>query len=270
MRLSLSKICCLLLSTLVAVPGFGRGDRRKKPHSSVGASVIVEPDSPVPGVKSEKAVPPQEQVGRVERTTTHGYINTKSRQGIDVSHYQHTIDWDAVGKEKLSYVYLKATEGASLVDEYYRMNLEGARRAGISVGAYHFYRPGVAWKTQLDNLTSVVKASEQDLVPMIDIEVGGGSNFVENLRTFVEAVTKFYGKKPLLYTYQNFYNKHFQGRFTDYDWMIASYKSSPPVLKDGRRYIMWQYTSGGRVSGIRGDVDRSQIMDGYSLKKLRL
>lgn len=52
--------------------------------------------------------------------------------------------------------------------------------------------------------------------------------------------------------------------------MIASYKSTPPTLKDGRSYIMWQYTSGGRVSGIRGDVDRSQIMDGFSLKKLRL
>lgn len=271
MRITLTGLLTLALAFATIVPTYGRNERKRKPQTAVGNSVIIEPDRLVQKSPTGKAIAPQEDPSHLDHKHTRSYINTKSRQGIDVSHYQHSIDWDAVGTENLSYVYLKATEGASLVDQYYKQNVEGARKAGLSVGAYHFYRPNVSWQVQLQNMTSVVKADDQDIVPMIDIEVGGGgSNFISNLRTFIEAVTEHYGKKPILYTYQNFYNRHFQNTFTEYDWMIASYKSSAPTLKDGRSYIMWQYSASGRVSGIKGDVDRSQIMDGFSLKKLRM
>lgn len=271
MRLSFTGILTLLFAFMMLTPAYGRDSRKKKPHTSVGNSVIIEPDRLVQKTKTEKSVAPQEDINHLDHKRNRGYINTKYKQGIDVSHYQHSIDWEAVGTENLSYVYLKATEGASLVDSYYKQNLEGARKAGLSVGSYHFYRPNVSWKQQLENMTSVVKADDQDIVPMIDIEVGGGgSTFISNLRTFIEAVEEHYGKKPILYTYQNFYNKHLQNQFKDYDWMIASYKSGVPKLSDGRSFIMWQYSAKGRIAGIKGDVDRSQIMEGFSLKKLRL
>lgn len=47
-------------------------------------------------------------------------IHAQYREGIDVSHYQGDIDWNIVVKNaNISYAYLKATEGATLVDDTY-------------------------------------------------------------------------------------------------------------------------------------------------------
>lgn len=199
-----------------------------------------------------------------------GHHNDKYREGIDVSHYQGTIDWKRVADEGgVSYVYIKATEGADLTDNRYATNIREARKAGLSVGSYHFYRPRADVDAQFANMTRVVNKKEQDLVPIIDIEDDRAPSeevFIANLRRFIELVTKHYGRKPLLYTGQNFYNKHFQGLFTDYQWMIAKYQDEPPVLLDDHFYLFWQYTAKGSVPGIRGNVDRSCLMGNGSLK----
>ena len=122
-------------------------------------------------------------------------------------------------------------------------------------------------------MTSVVKSDSQDLVPIIDIEHRGSvseETFIADLRSFIEKVTEYYGKKPLLYTYHNFYNRYLQGEFTDYHFMIARYRSDSPTLNDGKDYIMWQYTSTGSIPGIRGHVDRSKIMGNYSLNQVMM
>ncbi len=208
------------------------------------------------------------------QTASHARINSRYREGIDVSHYQGNINWDAVADgTPISYVYLKATEGASLVDDTYERNISEARRVGLSVGSYHFYRPNVEWEQQFENMVSVVRKEDQDLVPIIDIEHRGSVSaeaFITDLRAFVEQVTAYYGKKPLLYTYHNFYNRYLLGEFKDYHFMIARYRSDSPTLDDGKDYIMWQYTSTGSVPGIRGNVDRSKIMGDNSLRQLMM
>ena len=66
-------------------------------------------------------------------------IHAQYREGIDVSHYQGDIDWNIVVKNaNISYAYLKATEGATLVDDTYEKNLREAKNAGLLVGSYHF------------------------------------------------------------------------------------------------------------------------------------
>ena len=47
--------------------------------------------------------------------------------------------------------------------------------------------------------------------------------------------------------------------------MIARYREDAPTLNDGTDYIMWQYTASGEIEGVRGDVDRSCIMEGFRL-----
>ncbi len=201
-------------------------------------------------------------------------IARTSIEGIDVSHYQGRINWDAVaGSGGIAYVYMKATEGATLVDDTYEYNLKEARRVGLKVGSYHFYRPNTDWKQQLKNLTAVVKPEEQDLLPIIDIEQrgrGSREHFIKNLKAFIAQVTKVYGRKPLLYTFQNFYNKHLVGEFEDYPWMIARYREDEPTLNDGKDYVIWQYTSSGRIPGVNGDVDRSRMMGEYDLGNILL
>lgn len=202
------------------------------------------------------------------------YINDQYKEGIDVSRYQGNIDWKKVAESsQISYVYLKATEGESLLDKTYLRNLEEAKKAGLSVGSYHFYSPNISWEKQFKNLTRNVVKNKQDLVPMIDIEVRGNvshTKFLQDLKTFVAKVEEFYGRKPLLYTYQNFYNQHLVGTFKGHHWMMAKYQKERPILKDNQNYIMWQYTASGRIPGISGEVDRSRIMGDHTLKQLKM
>lgn len=262
----------LAFAMLATIPATAMARKKDKNQGrGMAAYVATEPD-----VLASKAVGEKRMIhaAAVFMRSSNARINSKYKEGIDVSHYQGRIDWDAVvNGTPISYVYLKATEGASLVDDTYERNLEEARRVGLSVGSYHFYRPNVDWKKQFDNMTAVVKYDDQDLVPIIDIEHRGSvSNeaFITDLRSFIERVTEFYGKKPLLYTYHNFYNRYLQGEFKDYHFMIARYRSDSPTLNDGKDYIMWQYTSTGSIPGIRGHVDRSKIMGNFSLNQVMM
>lgn len=240
---------------------------QKNKRSHLPASYDVEPDRMVTRAKQESNRNKVESVG----SKIVGKVNTKYREGIDVSRYQGMINWEMVATEEISYAYMKATEGATLVDVTYHRNIKEARKHGISVGSYHFYRPNISIDAQFDNLTSTVLKEDQDLVPIIDIEHRGSvseDQFISDLRIFIERVAAHYGKKPLLYTFHNFYNKHLVGQFPDYHFMIARYRSDAPTLNDYKEYIMWQYTSSGSISGIRGNVDRSRIMDGFHLHQV--
>ena len=268
MKSRLSSLFVIFLAVLMAWPLDGYSRKRNKRKSTVELN-FVEPDQLAMKARQEGCV-----VRAMTVNQKNSNIDVRFREGIDVSHYQGHINWDQVaGSSKISYVYLKATEGASYVDDTYDRNLSEARRVGLSVGSYHFYRPNIDWREQLKNLTRKVKASEQDLVPIIDIEHRGRvseSKFIRDLQEFVRHVEKHYGKKPLLYSYQNFYNRHLKGYFKDYHWMIAKYQDSKPFLEDGKDYIMWQYTQAGRMPGVKGNVDRSCIMQGFDLYQLQL
>ena len=261
-----------VLSFLFACPQQASARKKDKTNGKgMAAYNATEPDQLAAKARDERRMV---HASAFFMPTSNARINSRYREGIDVSHYQGSINWDEVVRgTQISYVYLKATEGASLVDDTYRRNLAEARRVGLSVGSYHFYRPNINWQEQFANLTSVVKREDQDLVPIIDIEHRGSVSsaaFIADLRSFIEKVTEHYGKKPLLYTCHNFYNRYLVGEFTDYHFMIARYRSDSPTLNDGKDYIMWQYTSTGSIPGIRGNVDRSKIMGSYSLNQVMM
>ena len=197
----------------------------------------------------------------------------KHVHGIDLSHYQGEVFWETVGENtKMAYVYLKATEGGDRIDERYERNIELAHRHGLKVGSYHFFRPKSSLSLQLENFMTQCRPGEQDLIPMIDIETTGGlptSVFCDSLITFLGMVEKAYHQAPLIYTYRNFYNKHFLGKLDDYKLMIAMYTEEEPVLDDGRDITMWQYTSKGRIIGVKGYVDKSRFMGNHGLRDIR-
>ncbi len=193
--------------------------------------------------------------------------------GIDLSHYQGQVFWETVGENtKMSYVYLKATEGGDRIDERYERNIELAHRYGLKVGSYHFFRPRTPLLEQLDNFRNQCLPGEQDLIPMIDIETTGGlSNeaFRDSLFAFLGMVEYAYRQQPLLYTFRNFYNRHLLGQVNEYKIMIAMYTEEEPELEDGRDITMWQYTSKGRIMGVSGFVDKSRFMGNHSLREIR-
>ncbi|MCR4957277.1 MAG: glycosyl hydrolase family 25 [Prevotella sp.] len=192
--------------------------------------------------------------------------------GIDVSHYQNEVFWNAVGDDtNMAYVYLKCTEGSDNQDPLYLRNIELAHSHDLKVGSYHFFRPKVATQQQLRNFQIQCLPAEQDLIPMLDVETDAGmptEQFCDSLTKMLTLIEEAYHQKPLVYTYRNFYNKHLQGRLEGYPLMIAMYSDEQPKLADGRDYIIWQYTCRGRLAGVKGEVDKSRIMGEHSLREL--
>ena len=61
-----------------------------------------------------------------------------SIRGIDVSHHQGVIDWEKlskaqIGKDPISFVFIKATEGQDFLDENFNDNFYKARENGLYV-----------------------------------------------------------------------------------------------------------------------------------------
>lgn len=195
--------------------------------------------------------------------------------GLDMSHYQGTVFWEAVGEvanNKMYYVYLKATEGASNIDKRYLQNIEMAKRAGLKVGSYHFYRPRVPQDVQLRNFRAQCRPQDQDIIPMIDVEASGGLSataLCDSLQKFLTLVEREYKQKPLLYSGQNFYNQYLAGKFPAYKLMIAKYSNPEPVLIDGRDIFAWQYTGKGHIRGVNGYVDKSRLLGRHTMREIR-
>ena len=193
--------------------------------------------------------------------------------GIDLSHYQGEVFWEAIGENtKMTYVYIKATEGGDWIDDKFESNIQLAHRHGLKVGSYHFYRPKTDQRVQLENFKVQCRPGEQDLIPLIDIETTNGlgtDEFCDSLFKFLSLVEEAYKQKPLLYTFTNFYNKHLVGKIDDYKLMIAQYTDEEPVLADERDITMWQYTGKGRIAGVSGYIDKSRFMGKHNLREIR-
>ena len=108
---------------------------------------------------------------------------------------------------------------------------------------------------------------------LVDVEVMPRgmslSKFHSRLDEFLRLVTEVFGKRPMIYTGKNFYNRYFADtNFRKYLFMIACYTVDEPELDNNDDYIIWQYTCKGRVDGVRGNVDISKIMGHHSLKEI--
>ncbi len=198
-------------------------------------------------------------------------VSVPQVDGIDVSDHQKTIDWDAVARDgRVQFVYIKATEGATYTSNVYRYNLENARRVGIKVGSYHFLRTGSRIRDQFANFTRSVKKHEQDLLPLIDVEVRQGwtnQQVRDSVKLFADLCEQHYGVRPMIYTSSHFFN-HILGRaFADYPLFIARYSSTEPVLDSGH-WILWQFSEKGRIGGISTPVDLSCFNSGCSLQNI--
>lgn len=200
--------------------------------------------------------------------------NGPGLHGIDVSHYQGKINWDEVVHDsKAGYVYLKATEGTTIVDDTYARNFKECKRVSLKVGSYIFFHPQYSAKAQFDKFVSVVDTRQQDLLPLVDAESMRGATisvFQQRLLELCMLLEKEYGKKPLIYTGQNFYNKYISGHaiLASYPYFIAKYDTEPPVLTDNQDYLMWQYSAKGSVKGIRGYVDMSHFVGKHGINEI--
>ncbi|GAB3566620.1 lysozyme [Spelaeicoccus albus] len=61
--------------------------------------------------------------------------------GLDVSHWQGSVNWKSVASNGAKFAYIKATEGSSYRDPKFNSNYTGSYNAGLIRGAYHYARP---------------------------------------------------------------------------------------------------------------------------------
>lgn len=185
-----------------------------------------------------------------------------SIHGIDVSRYQQAISWETVTAMKvqdirLSFAFIKATEGNSRVDPFFKRNWKKAKNAGIVRGAYHFFLPSKDGKKQAQNFIKNVTLQSGDLPPVLDIEVSNGvpaERLRKELAVWLTTLETHYGIKPIIYTNVHFYQRYLQGYFDEYPLWVAHYLEAckPRIERD---WVFWQHSEQGRVNGIRSRVD---------------
>lgn len=207
------------------------------------------------------------------QVTVNGSSANLIYDGIDVSSYQKDIDWSATAKDKnIKFVYVKATEGSTYRSRHYQYNIENARQYGIHVGAYHFFRPNVPVEKQFLNFTSVVKKEDQDLIPLIDVEVRGNNltvkALVDSVLAFADKLEDHYGCKPMIYTGHAFYNSYLSGKISGYLLFIARYSKVEPRLTGGANWVLWQFSEKGVIAGIDHAVDLCRFNKGCGLKDI--
>lgn len=189
-------------------------------------------------------------------------------RGIDVSKYQGNINWTKVAKDStIRFVYIKATEGTSIQDPYYKTNIAKAKKAGLLVGSYHLYSSKTTAYQQMSNIRKMVKKKDQDLVPVLDIEGHHtGRLYMERVDKLLELMENEYGVKPIIYTSEKLYKTHFATKkYSKYHIFIANYRGYPTT-----RFTLWQYTETGRCAGISGYVDFIRIHRNHSLGDIKM
>ena len=182
--------------------------------------------------------------------------------GIDVSRYQQRIAWEAVKKMyvrgiRLDFAFIKATEGNTRVDPFFKRNWKKSKEAGVIRGAYHFFIPNRDGRMQAQNFIKTVVLESGDLPPVLDIEQLYGistPNLRKELKEWMDIMEEHYGVKPIIYTNASFYKQHLSGHFEDYPLWVAHYleQHQPRVT---RKWHFWQHSEKGRVNGITGSVD---------------
>lgn len=189
-------------------------------------------------------------------------------QGIDVSKYQGKINWTKVAKtKKVKFVYIRATEGATIRDKFYQTNLTAARKAGILVGSYHVYSSKTTAYQQFANFKAMVPRKSQDLIPVLDIEGHhSGRLYMGRVDKLLELMEAEYGVKPMIYTSEKVYKEHFASRkYRKYHIFVAKYEGYPVI-----RFTLWQHSKTGRVKGIAGAVDLDKFHSKHSLADIRM
>ena len=208
--------------------------------------------------------------------------------GIDISKYQPDIDWkslmvmtDAHGHttksmtkakniKKVSYVFIKATEGTSMKDKHFNTHWKNAGKHDIRRGAYHFFRSSKDAKQQaLHFIQTVGPLSEDDLPPVLDIETihKGCSRKTLNEKALIwlKTVEKHYGRKPIVYSSASFIERNLYKEIKDnYPIWVAHYGAARPRCD---KWHIWQFADNATVYGIAGEVDLNVTTE-QTLKKL--
>ncbi len=185
--------------------------------------------------------------------------------GIDVSNWQGYIDYSEVKNSGIDIVYIKSSQGANIVDSYFKINYNNAKNSGLKVGFYHFLtaRSEQEALEQADFFASVISNTNPDCKLAMDFEEFGNLS-IEQINsiseTFLERLKQITGKEVIIYSdtsnARNVFGKELAEK---YPLWIAEYGVETPSESNWEYWEGFQYTSQGRINGIQGSVDRDKF-----------
>lgn len=202
-------------------------------------------------------------------------------QGIDVSHYQGIVNWDKVKASGKSFAIIKATEGTTTVDPKFETNYNGAKAAGMHIGAYHFLRAQTVLEAVAEAkfFLTTIKGKQFDYPLICDAEWHAkdskGKTIVLSKQLQTDVVCAFLdvleaaGYYAMLYTNPQWLINYLdKSRLTKYDIWLAHWGTTE-TNKHKITHGIWQYdvlgtaedvaqkraTSVGNVPGINTAVD---------------
>jgi lysozyme len=220
--------------------------------------------------------------------------------GIDVSHHNDEncrckpgetcgeckIDWSRARSQKVSFVFLKASQGTGYRDPTFGYHWRTLAQHNISRGAYHFMSadedPIVQADWFVDRLEEVGKLQAIDLPPCLDLEAdlrkdkvkrwivaetGEKRDFwngqepdeiLQKVLQWLKRVEERTGRAPIIYTSRGWWNERIKDekkivKLQHFPIWIANYPDSGSPLKgkpkvpNGHEWAIWQFTETGRV-----------------------
>ncbi|MGN0195020.1 MAG: GH25 family lysozyme [Candidatus Cryptobacteroides sp.] len=201
------------------------------------------------------------------------------KYAIDISHHNGgKIVWDslfvmtdasgrttlskdrAADIHRVSFAFIKATEGEEMVDRMFSENWKNAGESPVRRGAYHFFRSSKSAKAQADNFIRTVGTLRHgDLPPVLDIETMHRGCTKEALSAsaleWLRKVEEHYGRKPVVYTSDHFASEILSREITEgYPLWIAHYDTPAPLTED---WAIWQFTDRAVIVGLHGKADLS-------------
>lgn len=182
-----------------------------------------------------------------------------TKNGVDVSNHNGTVDFKKLKQNGIDYVYIKATEGTTYRDPKCASHYQSARNSGLKIGFYHYLKGTSSPETQAENCYNSTKQFQHDLVLMLDVEEdwNGMSNYTVR---FIKKWKSLCDIPVGIYTYSGFlgnFTSEMKNYCKDLPCWIANYTSNYSNVKTGffTNVVGWQYSSTKSLAGFKGDFN---------------
>lgn len=187
-----------------------------------------------------------------------------SKYILDVSQWQGKVDWSKT-KDVVDFIVLRASCGMKL-DKRYKINSLALDEYGVPYHAYHYIKAATKEEARAEAGTFVqATKGSNPLFYVIDVEYaelpkGKEKEIVEE---FEEEMYRQLGRNIRIAAYIAHHKyasyKLDRSRYA-YIWIPRYGKNTGKPDKEPKYPCdLWQYTSVGRVDGISGNVDMSQL-----------
>ena len=206
-------------------------------------------------------------------------------KGIDIYEAEHKqdangkyipINWENVKNQGYDFVILKVGSDYSGKSKTFDMDYEGAKAAGLGVGAYYYAYSSTVSGTRNDaqEVLEWIKGKQFEYPIYFDIE----ENYLaESLSkdSLTEIITVFIEELQINGYYAALYvNNNWLRNILDTDtildrfdiWYARYPETENPVwdiTKYGKQLSMWQYTDKGNIEGINTEIDLNYCYRDY-------